>query len=84
MALNRGKGPLERLGRIRLLDTACVCVCMCVCHMFSLLQRSEVHSNASGLTTRDHQIRMIYSPVLAYTVSSVEWSHNNKASAQSR
>lgn len=51
--------------------------------MFSLMQRSEVHSNASELTTRDHQIRMIYSPVLAYTVSSVEWSRNNKAEAQS-
>lgn len=66
MAFHRGKGLLERLGRIRLLDT----VCMCVCRMFSSMQHSEAHSNASDLTTWGHQIRMIYSLVLAFTVSS--------------
>lgn len=61
--------------------SACVCVCMhvcisaCMCHMFSLMQRSEVHSNAAELTTWDHQIRMIYSPELAYTVSGANRTH---------
>ncbi len=43
------------------------------------MQCSEVHSNASELITWDHQIRMIYSPVLAFTVSSVEWRHSKKS-----
>lgn len=80
VAFNRGKGLLERLGRITLLDA----VCVCVFHMFSLMQYSEVHSNASKSTTWDHQIRMIYSPVLAYTECAVEWSHNNNPRPLSR
>lgn len=56
-----------------------VCVRLHVCHSFSLMQRYEVHGNASELTTWDHQVRMIYRSILAYMVrSSVKWSYSNK------
>lgn len=57
-------------------------VCARVRDMISLMRRSDVHSNALELTSREHQIRMIYSPALAYGVNCVEQRHNNKASVQ--
>lgn len=65
-----------------LLDTVCaslcVCVCVCVFCMLGFMQCSEAHSNTSKSTTWDHQIKKIYSVVLAYAVNSGDWSRNNK------
>lgn len=63
-----------------LLDTVCasLCVCVCVFCMLGFMQCSEAHSNTSKSTTWDHQIKKIYSVVLAYAVNSGDWSRNNK------
>lgn len=66
----------KRLGRIKLLH------CVCVCAVFSLMQCSEVHINASELITWDHQIKMIYSPLLAFAGSSGEWRRSEAAGAR--
>lgn len=51
---------------------------MCVFCMLGFMQCSEAHSNTSKSTTWDHQIKKIYSVVLAYAVNSGDWSLNNK------